>query len=154
MKLFILTLSLCFASSSAFAKLHFGKENINKDLKNLNLQTLINNFDQYKSKPVLLKATVKKVCQAKGCWAQVEDENGLSVRAIMKGHGFSLPKEIIGKTVFLEGKMEQPILKAATIRHYMKDDGQPEEVISKITKDAKVFQFTANEVFDLKNEKL
>lgn len=51
-----------------------------------------------------MKATVKKVCQAKGCWMTLDLGNDKEVMVKFEDYGFFVPKDISGKEVVVNGK--------------------------------------------------
>lgn len=109
------------------------------------LTQVLNDFEAYKNQPVTIEAQVQQVCEQKGCWIRVEDKN-VSVRAIMKGHAFSVPKEFKNKRVKMTGIMEQKELPVKVVRHYMEDEGRSKEEIKKVNAPQKVFQFVVDGV--------
>jgi hypothetical protein len=58
----------------------------------LKLNQVLKEFDTYKNQPVTIEGKVAQVCEEKGCWIKIEDQN-VTVRAIMKGHAFSVTSE-------------------------------------------------------------
>lgn len=145
MKLLTITLLTSFLSASLWAAdtKVFGAGDFSGEP--VKLTTLLKEFDKYKDKKVVLTAQVEQVCQKKGCWVKVEDEN-VSVRAIMKDHAFSVPQELQHKTVKLEGKMVQKEIPVNAVKHFMRDEGKTEAEIKKVDKPQKVFQFIADAV--------
>ena len=109
------------------------------------LGDVISNFQDYKSKTVAFQATTKKVCKKKGCWMVLEDGE-YQVRTLFKDYGFFVPATILGKKVKVQGVMTQKKISAATIRHYMKDEGKSFEEIKKIKTGKTQFEFTADAV--------
>lgn len=109
------------------------------------LAQVINEFENYKNQTVTIEAEVQQVCEQKGCWIRVEDQH-VSVRAIMKGHAFSVPKELKNKKVKMTGVMEQKELPVKVVRHYMEDEGRSKEEIKKVNAPQKVFQFVVDGV--------
>ena len=61
----------------------------------------------------------------------------------MKDYGFTVPKELQNKKVRVTGVMEQKELPVKVVRHYMKDEGRPDDEIKKVNAPQKVFQFVA-----------
>ena len=53
-------------------------------------------------KQVLIEGTIGDVCQAKGCWMTVRDQDQ-EVRVEFKDYGFFVPYSAGGKPVRLEG---------------------------------------------------
>lgn len=112
------------------------------------LGKVLENFDSYKNQTVSIEGKVAQVCEDKGCWIRIEDQN-ISVRAIMKGHAFSVPKELKNKRVRITGIMEQKELPVNVVRHYMKDEGRSADEIRKVNQPQKVFQFVVDGVQEI-----
>ncbi len=92
------------------------------------------------------KATVKQVCQSKGCWMKLELANGEQTMVRFKDYAFFMPKDIAGKEVIVNGKAFVEEMSVADQQHYAKDGGQSDEEIAKITKVQKTFSFEADGV--------
>lgn len=90
--------------------------------------------------------TVESVCQAKGCWMKVKMENGETMRVSFRDYGFFVPKDIMGKTVVMEGVVEKKITPVDELRHYAMDAGKSKEEIAKITEPKKELAFVADGV--------
>jgi hypothetical protein len=106
------------------------------------LAQVLKDFESYKDQKITLEGSVQQVCQQKGCWLKLEDQN-VSVRTLMKGYGFTVPKELKNKKVRMTGVMEQKELPLNVVRHYLRDEGRSEEEIKKVNAPQKVFQFVA-----------
>jgi uncharacterized protein YdeI (BOF family) len=109
------------------------------------LATLLQDFEQYKDKKVVISGEVKDVCKEEGCWLKIEDQK-ISVRTVMKNHGFKVPAAIKHKTVLVAGMLVQKELPASVVKHYLRDEGKSEAEINKVDKPQKVFQFIADAV--------
>src|SRR5258705_3454617 len=42
---------------------------------------------------------VVEVCQAMGCWVKLQKADGSTILVNAKNHGFTMPKDIVGKNV-------------------------------------------------------
>lgn len=113
--------------------------------KVVSLENILENYTDFKGKMVSFEAVPKKVCEKKGCWMVLE-EGTLQVRTLFKDYGFFVPKEILGKKVRVQGMMEQKKISAATLRHFMKDEGKKMEEIKKVKTGEVRFQFVASGV--------
>lgn len=111
----------------------------------LSLSEVVSNYEDHKGKVVTFEAIPKKVCEAKGCWMVLEDGE-YQVRTLFKDYGFFVPKNILGKKVLVQGVMEKKHQSAATIRHFMKDEGKKLEEIEKVKTGRVTFQFVASGV--------
>ena len=68
-----------------------------------------------------LSGTIEEVCQMKGCWLTLKNEEGLNVRVTFKDYGFFVPKDISGSEVILEGVAFKEVLDEELARHYAED---------------------------------
>lgn len=96
--------------------------------------------------PVKVEGTVESVCKVKGCWVSVKTGNGQTMRVTFKDYGFFVPKDIIGKTVVVEGTAEASTTPVDELRHYAQDAGKSKEEIAKITTPEKELTFVADGV--------
>ena len=60
--------------------------------------------EQYVGKILQAKGKVSEVCQMMGCWMNLVDEDGKSVRIKVKDGEIVFPKDSAGKTAIAEGK--------------------------------------------------
>jgi hypothetical protein len=111
----------------------------------IKIADLMKDFSKYKGKKVVTEGEVYEVCTMEGCWLKLQDGDA-KVRVVMNNHGFTVPKDIKGKRVKIEGVMEQKIMPAAMVRHYMKDEGRSEKEISAVKEPQKAFEFIADGV--------
>ena len=109
------------------------------------LATLMGEYNKFKGKTVVFEGTPEKVCEKKGCWMVLKDGDK-KVRTLFKDYGFFVPANIVGKKVRVQGTMEQKQVSAATIRHFMKDEGKKIDEIKKVKTSQTRFQFTADAV--------
>lgn len=93
-----------------------------------------------------VEGTVESVCKMKGCWMKVKTGDGQTMRVTFKDYGFFVPKDIVGKTVVMEGTAETTITPVDELRHYAQDAGKPAEEIAKITEPEKALTFVADGV--------
>ena len=94
------------------------------------LQTLIDDPTPYLGKDVRVVGEVTNVCQAKGCWMVLRAEGGESVRITMKGHAFSVRKDLAGASAHVQATVVQKKVDAATVAHY-ESEGANDEVPEK-----------------------
>lgn len=79
-----------------------------------------------------IQGKVVEVCQAMGCWAKLKKDDGTTVMIKVKDHEFAMPKDIVGKTVVVEGKAELKETSVAMLKHYAEDAGKTKEEVDKI----------------------
>ncbi len=87
---------------------------------------------QYLGKEVKLEGVARKVCQKKGCWMTVDADPHGSIRVTFKDYGFFVPKDISGKTVIVEGIIDEANLSGEMKEHYRKEEGMSEEDASEV----------------------
>lgn len=73
-------------------------------------------------------------------------EEGTSVRVTFKHGDFTVPKNIAGKHVVIEGELTERTVTEADARHYAEDAGMSKKEIAKIVGDQKEYTFEANGV--------
>lgn len=96
--------------------------------------------------PAKVEGTVESVCKVKGCWMKVKTSDGQTMRVTFKDYGFFVPKDIVGKTVVVEGTAETSTTPVADLRHFAQDAGKSKEEIEKITEPEKALTFVADGV--------
>lgn len=93
----------------------------------------------------IVTATVTDVCPAKGCWMMVTDGDQ-QIRVTFKDYGFFVPSSLKGKTIVLQGVLQQVVVPEADRKHYAEDAGASDEEIAEITGDATEYSFEATGV--------
>ncbi len=121
------------------------------EISNENVLTKTEMIEKYNNlKPgdtinVKFVATVKDVCQKKGCWMNVEmGEKEAMVR--FKDYGFFMPKDIAGQEVIVNGKAYVEEMSVEDQRHFAEDGGKSAEEIAAITQPKRILAFEANGV--------
>ncbi|UFH56884.1 DUF4920 domain-containing protein [Spirosoma sp. KNUC1025] len=147
MKTFLLIGFLVAASSGAFAQQeisYHGKKITDKGA--IPATQLAAKMGEKSEMPAKVEGTVESVCKMKGCWMSVKTGDGKTMRVTFKDYGFFVPKDIVGKTVVVEGTAESSTTPVADLRHYAQDAGKPKEEIEKITQPEKELTFVADGV--------
>ena len=98
------------------------------------------------SLPAKVEGTIADVCQKKGCWMTITDDNGQEMLVQFENYGFFMPKDAAGKKVIIEGYAYNEVTDVKTLKHYASDAGQPQEVIDAITEPQKELKFMAKGV--------
>ncbi len=94
---------------------------------------------------VKVRGTVSSVCQAKGCWMTItEDDKEMFVK--FKDYGFFMPKDIAGREIIMEGTAYREVVSVDDLKHLAEDAGKSEEEIAKITEPKEELQFLAHGV--------
>lgn len=92
---------------------------------------------------VKLEAKIITVCKKKGCWMDVDLENGTNMKVKFKDYEFFVPKNADGRMVIMEGRAKLETTDVATLRHYAEDAGKSADEIAAITKPEKAYSFEA-----------
>lgn len=82
---------------------------------------------------VKVKGEVKRVCQKKGCWMELDmgpDHSKMMVR--FKDYGFFVPKDAAGSKAMMKGWAFRDTVSVEKLRHYAKDKGKSQEAIDSI----------------------
>lgn len=93
-----------------------------------------------------VKGKVVEVCQAMGCWAKLQREDGSTVMIKVKDHEFAMPADIVGKVVVAEGNAEVKETSVAMLKHYAEDAGKSKEEVEKIKEPKKEITMTVKGV--------
>ena len=91
-------------------------------------------------------ATVKDVCQAKGCWMTLNLDNGKEMMVKFKDYGFFVPKDIAGKEVIVNGLAFVDEMPVDEQQHYAEDAGKSPDEIASIAEPKRTFSFEADGV--------
>ena len=84
-------------------------------------------------KIVKLAGRTDGVCTRKGCWMTLEGpDQATSLRVTFRDYGFFVPKEILGRDVIVEGKLEVKEQSVAELRHLAEDAGRSAAEIAAI----------------------
>ncbi len=95
---------------------------------------------------VKLQGTVESVCQVKGCWMNLVDDNNHGLFVQFKDYGFFMPKDIEGRQVVIDGYAYRQVTPVEELRHYAEDAGKSREEIEAITKPKEEVKFLASGV--------
>jgi len=82
------------------------------------------------NKTVLVEATIKAVCQTKGCWMQVEDQGKTAMVRWESGCGgkFAFPKDAAGKHVVIQGSFYPKQISEEDAKHLEEEAGKPLQI--------------------------
>ena len=103
-------------------------------------------MDKKDSMDVKLKAKIVTCCKKKGCWMDVDLENGTTMKVRFKDYEFFVPKNADGKVCVIEGKAKIETIDVSTLKHYAEDAGKTEAEVAAITEPEKGISFLANGV--------
>lgn len=72
----------------------------------LDVARVLNDPSPYLRRDIKCRGTVARVCQAAGCWLELQGPEGKEgLRVPMAGHAFFVPQDIVGKSVVVEGRL-------------------------------------------------
>lgn len=114
---------------------------------------VVKQLDTQDSVNVVVKAKVSEVCQAKGCWMNLVDNQASTEEQLFvkfKDYAFFVPKDIAGKEVLVEGTAYKEETTVDELRHYAEDAGKSAEEIAAITEPVTEKKFMASGVVLLK----
>ena len=89
---------------------------------------------------------VVEVCQAMGCWVKLQKPDGSTILVKAKDHGFTMPKDIVGKNVIVDGEANATEISEKMRKHYAQDAGKSKDEIEKIKGSSKELTISANGV--------
>lgn len=93
-----------------------------------------------------LTGKVDAVCQKKGCWMELKNADGTSMRVTFKDYGFFMPKDCSGKTAIVDGIAKVEVTSVADLKEYASDNGKSKEEVAAITEPSKELVFEASGV--------
>ena len=144
MRTLLLTIAMVFAFATMQAQDSYGAK-ITAD-NAISPKEFVKAMDNKDSLDVKLKAKIVTCCKKKGCWMDVDLENGQTMKVRFKDYEFFVPKDADGRTCVIEGKAKIETIDVKTLRHYAEDAGKSEEEIAAITEPEKGYSFLANGV--------
>lgn len=86
--------------------------------------TAVAHAEHLAGKPAKIAGRITQVCQNKGCWVVLE-ENGQTIRVMVKDHAFALPKDASGRAVAY-GELKLEPISEAHAKHLADEDGAGE----------------------------
>ena len=119
--LFSFFLTAALADDAAWA--HFGSPFTLTEV--VSADTLLDDPSAFADKEVLVEGRVADVCQKAGCWMVVEDE-GRTIRVLMKDHGFAVDKDGTDGTCRVQGTVVATELDPETVAHFACETEKPE----------------------------
>lgn len=93
-----------------------------------------------------VQGKIAGVCQAKGCWMNLDMEDGTVIMVRMKDHAFFVPKDAAGKTAIIKGEGYVEETSVEMLKHYAEDAGKSQAEIDAITEPKEDFVFRAEGV--------
>lgn len=106
-------------------------EKLPLELKNIN------------EKELKLVGKIDAVCQGSGCWADIEMGNGKIVHVTFKDEAFTLPKDIAGQTVTIEGIAKSEVISVEIQKRMAEEEGLSQKEIYDIKEPLTEYYFEA-----------
>jgi hypothetical protein len=141
MKKITLLVSLLLPTSFVHAAESFGKLTL-ADGSARPLKSAVAEYKEGSTTPILVKGTVKKVCEKEGCWVVLEDQ-GEQVRVFFKDHGFFVTRKIKDKDALAEGILHKKVRTVAQQKHLLEDAGESARTIAAVKEDKVFFELEA-----------
>lgn len=138
-----LTLQSCARTNTVKEEPFYGKEI--KAKKAVSLDKVIKNHSKYDGKDVVMEADVKKVCGKKGCWMTLQGTDK-TFRVKFHDYSYFVPMALMGKKVWVEGKVLRKEISVADTRHYLEDAGASKEEVAAINKPSFEYRIIAKGV--------
>jgi len=90
----------------------------------LTVSDAVAKLDEIADVPVVVEGKITQVCQSRGCWMVIQD-NESSVRVRFADYGFFVPWESAGKTVRAQGTLKIETVSEETARHWAEEANDP-----------------------------
>ena len=100
----------------------------------------------YIGKTVKLEGVARKICQKKGCWMTLDAAPHGSIKVTFKDYGFFVPMDIAGRSVIIEGQVDQSEVSDETREHYEKEEGMSPEEADEVIEAGRNLSIVANGV--------
>lgn len=97
---------------------------------------------------VVVSCTVKDVNADDGKWMMVTSDSGAVVSVVTKGHSFSVPSSLIGKSVLIYGRLTKHVVSEEDRIHVALEREASNEELQTIHGSATLYQITANGVIE------
>lgn len=93
------------------------------------VQAVVAEREAYLGRSVKIEGTVAEVCQMAGCWLTLQTGDGNNVRILVArtedgDYAFTVPKNISGRRVVVQGMLAEETLLEGTQRHLAEDAGR------------------------------
>ena len=80
--------------------------------------------ESYAGQTVKTEGEITAVCQRMGCWMEMNDGEGPTVRVPMAGHSFFLPRDVSGRRARIEGEVALRQLPPGEAQHLAEEGAQ------------------------------
>jgi hypothetical protein len=123
----------------------YGDENITPDGV-MDADAVLAMLEEQDSVQVKIRGTITECCQKKGCWMDLEMDNGKSMLVRFKDYEFFVPMDAAGRATIIEGLAKRQVLDVNWLRHQAEDAGKSPEEIAAITEPETRLTFMATGV--------
>ncbi len=96
------------------------------------------------SSTIKVEGIVFDVCAVKGCWMTVRDADGVELLVRFRDYGFFVPRNAMGRQVWVVGTAERQVLSVEALQHLAQDAGKTPAEIAAITKPQEKLTFMAD----------
>lgn len=119
------------------------------DVQILPVSQVIDRATDLEGETVAVEGTVSKVCQVKGCWLTLQNDEGETFRvAVPKDeegeYVFTFPMDVTGARAQLAGTFTVEEESVETQKHLAEDEGLSQEAIDAITEPRRTYVLTAS----------
>ncbi|MEQ8324500.1 MAG: DUF4920 domain-containing protein [Vicingaceae bacterium] len=145
MKTIVISLSIILGLSASL----FGQSEVQyfgaliDDQGALTPEEFLKSMDGKEEMNAKLEAKIVTCCKKKGCWMDLDLENGTTMKVRFKDYEFFVPKDADGKMAVIEGVAKIETIDVETLRHYAEDAGKGEKEIAAITEPERSVSFEA-----------
>ncbi|MEZ4873428.1 MAG: DUF4920 domain-containing protein [Bdellovibrionales bacterium] len=143
LKIFLLAILFGFSGIAAETNTFGGKITLPSVSS---LDDVLDQYENYQDQEVVVVGQVDKVCQTKGCWLTLKSGKTEDMRVVFKDYGFTVPKDLSGRSVKLQGKVVRKLISVREQKHYLKDEKAPPSKINAVRKPKATFRFIASAV--------
>lgn len=95
---------------------------------------------------IKLSGEIDAVCQMSGCWVDIKMGDGNPLYVTFEEEAFTLPKDVAGKQVIVEGLAKKEIITVDYLKRQAKSEGKSQEEIDAITEPQVEYNFVARGV--------
>ena len=95
---------------------------------------------------VVIHGVVSSVCQAKGCWMTLQDDNGQEIFVRFKDGAFTVPHGAAGRNAVVHGSVERSLVSVQELRRCAEDANKNPGEINAITQPVHRLTFHADTV--------
>jgi len=107
--------------------------------------TLLDDPAAYQGQTILVEGRVADVCQEKGCWMVIADEER-TMRVVMKNHAFGVNKKSTGWECRVKGTVVATRIDPETVAHYASESSEGAAIPEKAVEGDTTYELIADGV--------